>query len=296
MRKLIAPVLALALFTMLPAVSYAAETTVVKEFKPADVKSLNFTSISGGIDMDVETGPVHLEILRYNDSFCTLETSLERGELAVRVEQAPGAQSSCRAEIHIKTPNPTGGVTFKTLSGIVDISGLASKADITTTSGDVTVRAGSDITAKTVSGDITVSGTTGITDADTISGAVKIYSGSDALVKTTAGSVRVSYITGRADITTTSGDISGILAGTARITTVSGQTDLDWSKVPALGDITITSVSGHVGIDFPVGTKLAFYRDTVSGQITGQQTMLDMNSQLKVTVTTTTGDIDVGYN
>lgn len=294
MRKIIAPVLALALLAM--ASASAAETTVVKEFKPADVKSLNFISVSGGIDMDVETGPVHLEIIRYDDALCTLTTALERGELAVRIAQLPGANSACRAEIHIKTPNPAGGVLFKTLAGFVDISGLASRANITTTSGDVIVRAGGDITAQTVSGDITVSGTAGITDASTISGAVKIYSGSDALVKTTSGNVRVSYITGRADLTTTSGDISGILSGPARITTVSGQTDLDWAKAPPQADIAINSVSGHVGIDFPVGTKLAFYRDTVSGKITGQQAMLDMNSPLKITVTTTTGDIDVGYN
>ncbi|MDD4003604.1 MAG: DUF4097 family beta strand repeat-containing protein [Elusimicrobiaceae bacterium] len=274
----------------------AAETTVTRQYKPGEIKTLNIATVSGGIDLDVETGPARLEVSRYDDKLCTLSITLERGELAARIAPVPDSGGACRAQVHITVPDPAVEPALKTVSGFIDVSGIGSRADLASTSGDITVRAGSDIAVRTVSGDIMVTGAAGNIDAGSVSGAIKIYSGSAVVARNISGDIHVAYTKGRADLGTKSGGITGLLSGPARIETVSGPVDLDWAATPPAGEITAASVSGHIGLDFPVGAKLAFYRETVTGTVTGQKTMLDMSSRLKVTVTTTSGDIDLGYN
>lgn len=274
----------------------AAETNVTKTYPAHGLKTLNIATVAGGIDIDVESGPVRVEITSLDEKTCVLSQSLENGELAVRIAATPDSGGACRAQVHVIMPNSAVEPALKTVSGFIDVSGITSRADVTSISGDIIIRSGSNLTAKNISGGITVEGVSGPINAATVSGALKIYSGADITARSSSGGIYLSYATGRADLTTESGSITGSLACPARIETVSGAVDLDWTAAPPSGEIAIKSVSGSVGIDFPTGTKVAFYRETVTGTITGQKNLIDMNAPLKLTVNTISGDIDLGYN
>lgn len=274
----------------------ANETAVTKTYPAQGLKTLNIATVAGGIDIDVESGPVRVEITRLDDKTCVFSQELENGELAVRITATPDSGGACRAQVHVIMPNASAEPTLKTVSGFIDVSGISGRADVTSTSGDIIMRSGAGLTAKNISGDITVNGVRGPINAATVSGALKIYSGADITARSSSGGIYLSYAQGRADLTTESGSITGSLACPARVETVSGAVDLDWTAAPLSGEIAVKSVSGSVGIDFPTGTKVAFYRETVTGTITGQKNLIDMTAPLKLTINTISGDIDLGYN
>ena len=185
---------------------------------------------------------------------------------------------------------------LKTVSGDITVPGDFTFRDVSaeSTSGDIKFDAKAEhgISCKTVSGDIFVSGSEGRTNLKTTSGDVRvsnINTDSDVLVDTTSGDIEISDIkAGTFSILTTSGDISlrnALASGNVNITAVSG--DIRMISCDA-ETFYVKTVSGDVSGD--ILSPKFFETHTTSGDVRVPQS--DRNAGT-FEVHTTSGDIRI---
>ncbi|MDF9838581.1 MULTISPECIES: DUF4097 family beta strand repeat-containing protein [unclassified Breznakia] len=199
-------------------------------------------------------------------------------------------------------------ITFSTSSGDVDAKTLAGKIDINTSSGYISIENSiGDMNLDTSSGDVDLIKTEGNLDINTTSGYVSIDSGKgDKRIKTNSGDVDVNNSEGILDINTSSGYVEAIdIVGAAIITTSSGDIDVDFVEVT--GDISLKATSGYIVCRCPENTAFSFKADTNSGDIEtnfdnrlsyskggdSAEGAVGENAKYKITLETTSGDIDL---
>jgi hypothetical protein len=129
------------------------------------------------------------------------------------------------------------------------------------------------IQARSGSGDVSLGGPYKKADVRTGSGSIKISgAGKNAQLTLRTGSGEIHGIGGASiDAATGSGDIrlSG-LTGTVKARTGSGAVSLDWTSVPAIGDIDVRTGSGDLTANLPASARLMIDFKSGSGRLSSE--------------------------
>lgn len=238
-----------------------------------EIKKINFDLISADIDIrysDVDT--IKLDI--YDKDEDSVNVSMSDGVLDVNYDKFSnfciGFCFDSRRIIMYLPQAFSGELKIDTSSGDVNVLDFRNTdMIITTISGDVRVSGAKDIKVKTTSGEIDV---TNVSDliVNTKSGDIEALDVNNIVGKTTSGSLEVYRLKGSIDFSSISGDV-------------------DLSDVNLEKDSKISTVSGDVEIERI--NLVDILTSTVSGDIDIYTS--DRNSNIKLNIKTTSGDIEV---
>lgn len=157
---------------------------------------------------------------------------------------------------------------IKSTSGNIDIRGIE-MATVRSTSGDINVNNANSLDVSSTSGEL-ILGSIPTLKFETTSGDVSVREVNEITGRTTSGEVEINNVNGRIDINTTSGDVEikyALLNKNSNISTVSGEVDIRLNEAV---NVDVNTVSGDKDI----------YN-------------IDRNSDIKLKINTTSGDIEV---
>ncbi|MGL6200314.1 MAG: DUF4097 family beta strand repeat-containing protein [Lachnospiraceae bacterium] len=245
-------------------------------------------SYNGSMDVETSSGDIYAET---NLTFSDFKVDSTSGYVELLKLSA--------ANIDIQTSSGDveadyldGDSKISCTSGYVEVGDIAGNAKIETSSGD--------IDAGQVKGTVEISSQSGYVDV--------AESGGDTKIETNSGDVNIKNITGKLSITTSSGYVEADdIAGGGTIDTNSGDVNIEFTALT--DDLDIQTSSGYVSCEIPQNTEFQFEANTSSGYIDtdfdkqlsfnkkGNQAsgLIGDDADYKVTIKTSSGDIDVSY-
>ncbi len=255
----------------------------------------NVASISYDVrDVDLMIEPTDGTTTIVEGEDCTLKARMEGDRLYIHSENRAQSGGWGRlfdlflhthgGEARILVPRDALiGLNLRSMSGDIEVRGvIVGDADIGSTSGDIELKPSAAshprrVTANTASGDVKLALTAGAISARSMSGDVDLRCDCDRL-----------------DASSVSGEVSaeGRMAEAA-LKSVSGDVDLRCrDAAPAV--ITANSTSGDIRLLLPESTASVHLRaNTVSGSIRSAFTDAGPDSQVRATVSTVSGDVEV---
>lgn len=260
-----------------------------KSFDVTGPVDLDVTLSSGEVRIDpVPSNELEVELVGYDDASRELIDSARvelrggsRPELVVEVPQRRGFSISFsgRSGILCSVRCPEGSsLRARTKSGSVRVTGDLTDVDVSTASGDTSLR--------DVRGSLSYKGASGDVEAGAIAGT----SG----VNTASGDVSIGSAAERIAINSASGDISvGSLENGGRANTASGDVRIEAVRA---GTVAVNSASGDVTIGIREGSRAHLDCSTVSGdtrselEVLGDQPAGD-GPLVEVKARTVSGDI-----
>lgn len=281
-------------------------TVIVREFANYEVKDSGLAEIklSDGGTLSVR-GPKRVNNMIHFNRYMYTEIWLPagyEGEISVatvsgeiRVERELSLQQK------LKLSSTSGDIATKGIT--------ASQISVTSTSGEVRTGelAAKEIEIATTSGDVRVDKADGRLSVASNSGEVIISDGSgERKVSTTSGDIRISGADGMFSLSSTSGEI--LLEGQSGFGTASATSgDIRISVAQLAGDLDVDTSSGEVTLGLSENESMQFKVTTTSGVISTffddvlsfsrkgnrAEGSIGDDSNNKVTVTTTSGDIRV---
>ena len=215
-----------------------------------------------------------------------LEASVKRPEdFSKMLRREFGKKRSISVSFHVTGPKGASG-HFSSVSGDVNVEGIAGPAEISTVSGHAL--AGNVIgrvEAGSVSGDVEVSDCGDRVRAKSVSGDVQVEDcRDDVTAGSVSGSVYVSGVLGSAVVSTVSGrvDLENI-GGEVAVSTTSGDVIADHES----GDMTIETVSGDISARSESNNGELVFEST-SGSV---EIFADTDHMGRVALSTFSGDI-----
>ena len=153
-----------------------------------------------------------------------------------------------------------------TTSGDITVKQARGKTKISSTSGEIQVRSlEGTVNTSTTSGDISLGKVTGAVNLSTSSGSIRLEEGQDGLdAESTSGDIQVGLLKGEFRMDTTSGEIvlsDGACAGKAH--SVSG--DIRICLAELSGNLDVSTTSGAVELQLPKTADFQFRFNTSSG-------------------------------
>ncbi len=220
--------------------------------------------------------------------------------VVVKIPKLHGMRFIRRNAVTVRVELPVGSdVNVMTASADVEITGPIGRADLTSSSGDIsTDDIAADVTAKTASGDITLGNVGGGLRVHTASGDLRCSGvAGSAVFATASGDLEVGAAGDRVEVKATSGNVRlGELAQGARIVNVSGDV-----RVLAMvaGVLHVRSVSGNVAVGVSRGVELAVDVETMSGSVHSEIPLDDAprpgrrDARVELSVRSVSGDVEI---
>lgn len=318
MKRSIFTVIALALTIQLPVAARATTSTRYAErsdqvVSAAGVKGLDIENPRGLVQVRPSSdGKIHVTAIklvrmqRHADArkyadLTSVETRSEQGRWVVRVKYPKRIEAKVNlwelfttrgnhdlgfplieVQIVIEAP-PALTANIRTVSGDVDVQGLAGALSLHSTSGDVTVRDAAAVEASTVSGALELQHVQRV-QASSTSGDISAEDTGALSLSTTSGTIEVAAPRDTVRLTSVSGDIQttgplrGIAASTSsgeisvesssgavRLSSLSG--DIQAGLTAPLGPCTIKTTSGAVTVEVSPGLNAKLDFRTTSGEM-----------------------------